>query len=57
MSFCPNIHNYFHMNCSVNFQVQKDFPEEYSDILHAITYGKEGNHGCGCPSKEGDRDF
>lgn len=45
------------MNCSVNFQVQKDFPEEYSDILHAITYGKEGNHGCGCPSKEEDRDF
>lgn len=25
MSFCPNIRKYFHMNCSVNFKVQRDF--------------------------------
>lgn len=25
MSFCPNIHKYFHMNFSVNFKVQRDF--------------------------------
>lgn len=49
--FCPNIHNYFHMNCSGNFKVQRDFIlEQYCDILHAIMV-KEASTDVGVPGR------